>query len=117
MERVKLLSVCDVYQPHTIATKEFILDGKYTVYGANGPIGLYSKFNHAEPEVLMACRGATCGAINVSEPYSWINGNAMVIHPNGTIPLSKKYLQYYLVSAKKKALFQEQHNHKLLVRT
>lgn len=104
MERVKLLSVCDVYQPHTIATKEFILDGKYTVYGANGPIGLYSKFNHAEPEVLMACRGATCGAINVSEPYSWINGNAMVIHPNGTIPLSKKYLQYYLVSAKKESI-------------
>ena len=27
-----------------------------------------------------------------------------MIHPNGTIPLSKKYLQYYLVSAKKESI-------------
>ena len=26
-------------------------------------------------------RGATCGAINISQAFSWINGNAMVVHP------------------------------------
>ena len=89
MQKVRLLSVCDVYQPQTIATKEFCPTGKHIVYGANGAIGHYTKYNHAESEILMACRGATCGAINVSQPYSWINGNAMVITPNGTIDISK----------------------------
>ena len=101
MQKVRLLSVCDVYQPQTIATKEFCPTGKYIVYGANGAIGHYTKYNHAESEILMACRGATCGAINVSQPYSWINGNAMVITPNGTIDISKKYLQYYLTYCNK----------------
>lgn len=101
MEKAKLLDVCDVYQPSTIATKKFIANGKYTVYGANGAIGKYDKYNHENSEVLMACRGASCGAINVSEPYSWINGNAMVIHPNGTVNINQKYLMYFLIYANK----------------
>lgn len=104
MKKVRLLDVCDVYQPQTIATKLFIPDGKYMVYGANGEIGRYDKYNHEEPELLMACRGATCGAINISKPYSWINGNAMVIHPNGKVDLNKDYLKYYLVSVNKDSI-------------
>ena len=96
MEQVLLLDVCNVYQPQTISTKQFVPDGKYIVYGANGPIGRYSAYNHESSEVLMACRGATCGAINVSAPFSWINGNAMVIQPNGRIPIIQKYLQYFM---------------------
>jgi len=56
MEIVKLLDVCDVYQPQTIATKSFVPDEKYVVYGANGAIGKYNDYNHEESEVLMACR-------------------------------------------------------------
>ena len=104
MEKVRLLDVCDVYQPQTIATKSFVSDGKYDVYGANGIIGKYSDYNHKDAEVLMACRGATCGAINVSHPYSWINGNAMVVKPNGTRPIDKKYLMYFLMSANKESI-------------
>lgn len=100
MEKVRLLDVCDVYQPQTIATKKFIPNGKYLVYGANGAIGRYDQYNHEESEVLMGCRGA-CGVINVSLPYSWINGNAMVVRPNGTITINKKYLMYFLMSANK----------------
>ena len=29
----------------------------------------------------MTCRGATCGAVNISEPRSWVTGNAMVVRP------------------------------------
>ena len=53
MEKVRLLDICDVYQPKTIATKEFVSDGTYTVYGANGPIGRYTEFNHEEWIALM----------------------------------------------------------------
>jgi hypothetical protein len=71
------LDVCDAYQPKTISMKEMIRDGAYPVYGANGVIGRYDKFNHEEPEILLGCRGS-CGAVNISEPKSWITGNAMV---------------------------------------
>jgi type I restriction enzyme S subunit len=69
----------EIYQPQTITTKDLNENGKYLVYGANGVIGRYDKFNHDKSQLLLTCRGATCGAINVSAPYSWINGNAMVI--------------------------------------
>lgn len=71
----------ELYQPQTITTKDLIENGKYQVYGANGVIGRYDKFNHEEPQLLITCRGATCGAVNVSSPYAWINGNAMVVKP------------------------------------
>ena len=104
MEKYNLLDICDVYQPKTIATNEFVPNGKYTVYGANGAIGKYDKYNHEKSEVMMACRGATCGAINISKPFSWINGNAMVIHPNGQKTILQKYLMYCLKFADKKKI-------------
>lgn len=73
--------VCKLYQPQTIATNSLQPTGKYLVYGANGVIGRYNAYNHESPEVLITCRGATCGTINISKPFSWINGNAMVVHP------------------------------------
>jgi len=100
----RLLDVCDVYQPQTIATKSFIANGAYTVYGANGAIGKYDKYNHVESEIVMACRGASCGALNVTEKHSWINGNAMVIHPNGKIDINIKYLFYILQGIDKSKL-------------
>ncbi len=68
-------------------------DGPYLVFGANGVIGRYDKFNHEESELLITCRGATCGSVNVSEPKSWITGNAMVVRSrNGSI--DRRFLEY-----------------------
>lgn len=92
----KLGEVCEIYQPKTISKKEMAHNGKYKVYGANGVIGTYDKYNHEESEILVTCRGATCGAINVSEPKSWINGNAMVVHPKHKEELFFRYLFYLL---------------------
>lgn len=91
----KLGEVCNIYQPKTLSSKELVEDGKYLVYGANGVIGKYNSYNHESSEVLMTCRGATCGTINVSKPHSWINGNAMVIHPQQN-KLSQNFLFYLL---------------------
>lgn len=95
----KLGEVCEIYQPKTISTEMLCSDGEFLVYGANGVIGRYNQYNHEESEVLMTCRGATCGTINISEPHSWINGNAMVIHPktNDTFH-SRTFLVYLLRS-------------------
>lgn len=73
-----LCSMCRPRQWPTIQTKDFTNDG-YLVYGANGIIGRYREYNHEDRTILMACRGASCGAINISEPKSYITGNAMCL--------------------------------------
>lgn len=84
---------CEIYQPKTISAKEMVEDGPYLVYGANGVIGRYHQFNHEEPQLLITCRGATCGSVNISQAKSWITGNAMVVRPkNGSI--SVRFLEY-----------------------
>ena len=65
--------------------KELSDSGDYFVYGANGIIGRYTNYNHENSEVVIACRGATCGAVNVTLPKSWINGNAMVVKPHNDL--------------------------------
>lgn len=92
-ETKKLGDVCELYQPKTISSKEMVDDGNYPVFGANGIIGKYDKYNHEEPQLLITCRGATCGSINISEPKSWINGNAMVVRPKDN-SLSLKFIEY-----------------------
>lgn len=88
----KLEAVLDMYQPKTISQKEMVEDGKFPVFGANGQIGWYNEFNHENPEVLLTCRGATCGFLNWSLPNSWINGNAMVMRPKDSSQLSQEFL-------------------------
>lgn len=89
-----LAQTCKMYQPKTISTKEMVPGGPFPVFGANGIIGRYNKFNHAEPQLLITCRGATCGSVNVSLANSWITGNAMVVRPlNESIDL--KFLEFY----------------------
>jgi type I restriction enzyme M protein len=95
-ERRELGDVCEVYQPKTITGAEILEDGPFKVYGANGVIGYYDKFNHPDAEVAITCRGATCGTVNFTEPESWITGNAMVVSPKDKT-LSKKFLQYLLI--------------------
>lgn len=89
--KTTLGEVCDLYQPKTIAVKNLSLKGKYPVYGANGVIGRYDEFNHEQAEVLIGCRG-TCGVVNISKPYSWINGNAMVVHPKKDEIFDREFL-------------------------
>jgi type I restriction enzyme M protein len=106
-------AVCDLYQPVTISAKEMIDNGEYPVFGANGIIGRYNQYNHIEDEVVITCRGATCGTVNMTLPKSWITGNAMVAHPK-TTDLNKKYLFYLLSFPISLLPLQGLLNHKLL---
>ena len=74
-------TIAHMYQPQTITQQDMTESGVYKVYGANGHIGFFDKYNHENSEVLVTCRGATCGEINLSEHKSWITGNAMVVKP------------------------------------
>lgn len=94
MKSVPLTSICKPKQWKTISTKELKEDG-YPVYGANGKIGFYNKYTHEFPTVLITCRGATCGSINISEPKSYVNGNAMALD-NLSADVHLYYLAHYL---------------------
>ncbi|MDQ0478149.1 restriction endonuclease subunit S [Chryseobacterium sp. MDT2-18] len=102
MERVKLIDICNPKQWKTISGNEILKEGKYPVYGANGKIGFYDKFTHEFPTVLITCRGATCGSINISEPKSYVNGNAMALDN-----LVNDYDLNYLVYVLKQRGFQD----------
>lgn len=92
-QEVKLGDICeDIYQPQTVPQKEFKNNG-YKVYGANGFVGFYNKYNHKEWQVVLSCRG-DCGTINKTEPESWINGNAMVLKMEGNELIDKNYFYY-----------------------
>jgi type I restriction enzyme S subunit len=94
MEKVLLTSICRPKQWKTISTKD-LLDSGYPVYGANGKIGFYNSYTHENPTVLITCRGATCGSINISDPKSYVNGNAMALD-NLSKQVDLYYLKYYL---------------------
>ena len=87
--------VAHAYQPETLSMEALNQSGTFSVFGANGIIGRHDNFNHEQPQVVIACRGNTCGAVNWTLPKSWINGNAMVINPHAE-KLRKDFLFYVL---------------------
>ena len=93
---VKLEEVSEIYQPQTISQSE-LTDSGFDVYGANGIIGKYSRYNHEFEQVVITCRGNTCGAVNFTKPKSWITGNAMVINLDNSTKAIKTFI-YYLLS-------------------
>ncbi|MCI6564328.1 restriction endonuclease subunit S, partial [Campylobacter sp.] len=95
-ELVRLEKICEMYQPKTITSAEILDKGDYKVYGANGVIGYYNEYNHEFEEVALTCRGATCGTVNLTEPKSWITGNAMIVTPLYNDKVLKKFLFYIL---------------------
>ena len=93
--KVKLTEICTPRQWKTIPTNE-LLDEGYPVYGANGIIGYYNEYNHENSVVTITCRGATCGTINITEPKSYITGNAMCLD-NLQSGILLEYLYYCLL--------------------
>lgn len=90
-----LTKICSPKQWPTISSKELTNSG-FPVYGANGTIGFYSSYNHEQPTVLITCRGATCGTINVCEPKSYVTGNAMALDEPDLGKTSLEFLECYL---------------------
>lgn len=76
-EWVRLGELCSPKQWRSLKQSEMTPDG-YPVYGANGVIGRYPEYNHAEETILVGCRG-TCGEVNLCAPFSYVTSNAMCL--------------------------------------
>ncbi len=97
MKKVKLTSICRPKQWKTIPTSELQESG-YPVYGANGIIGFYDSYNHEQETVAITCRGATCGTVNLTQPKSYITGNAMCLDDVDDNTVEIKFLFYAMQS-------------------
>jgi len=91
----KLGEVAKIYQPKTISQSDLTKEG-YDVYGANGIIGKFSEYNHLLEQIVVTCRGSTCGTVNFTNPKSWITGNAMVINIDNNRKIDKRFLSFLL---------------------
>ncbi|MBV5246457.1 restriction endonuclease subunit S [Mycolicibacterium sp. PAM1] len=92
---VPIDSFCRPKQWPTISQSQLTPTG-YPVYGANGQIGWYSTYNHESETVLITCRGATCGTVNVSPPKSYVTGNAMALDSLDEARIHLRYLVHVL---------------------
>lgn len=95
-KKVKLGDVAELYQPQTIQSEDLSQTG-YPVYGANGLIGYYNNYNHEYPQVVITCRGSSCGTVNFTPGKCWITGNAMVLNVDNNRDVNKSFF-YYLIS-------------------
>lgn len=96
MEWIRISEVCRPKQWKTISMKNLKEEG-YPVYGANGIIGYYDEYTHEEDTLMITCRGATCGSINMSNEKAYINGNAMALDDLNNEIIDIKYFYYYLL--------------------
>jgi type I restriction enzyme S subunit len=78
MREVLLTEICNPKQWKTITSSELEDEG-FPVFGANGVIGYYHNYNHEEATILITCRGATCGTLNICSQKSYVTGNAMAL--------------------------------------
>lgn len=95
VQKISLLSLCNPKQGKTLSLSRLLQKG-YKVYGANSVLGYYSEYSHEHPTVAIGCRG-TCGNVFVTEPQSFITGNAMAlsdIRPDVDPTYLAEYLKY-----------------------
>jgi type I restriction enzyme, S subunit len=76
-------------------SKSQMVEKGYPVYGANGVIGHSTEFTHAEPTLLIGCRG-TIGAIHITAPQSFVTGNAMALDSLDATSVDINYLARFL---------------------
>ena len=99
----KLGEVCDIVYGKGLPIKELKSSG-YPVFGANGIIGFNDKFLFEEPQVLISCRGAASGKINLSPPKCYVTNNSLVLDIKKKDELDRNYLFFALNIANKTKL-------------
>jgi type I restriction enzyme S subunit len=101
--QVSLSEILNITYGKNLPKKDLKEEG-YPVYGANGVIGFFDKYLYEEEQLLISCRGAYSGKVNISPPFSYITNNSLVLEIANRVHLSERYLYYYLQIADKSKL-------------
>lgn len=99
-ERSKLHKIAHILYGKELPKKELIPEG-YPVFGANGIIGYYNAYHWEDEQVLISCRGANSGKINLSPKKCYVTNNSLVLDFFGELQKSRKYFYYYLQTISK----------------
>ena len=97
MSEIVELPLKDISRPKqwpTLSRRELKSEG-YPVYGANGRIGFAATYTHDEPTIIIGCRGS-CGTLHITEPKSYVTGNAMALDNLDTKRVDQSYLFHFL---------------------
>ncbi|WP_216824099.1 restriction endonuclease subunit S [Leptospira mayottensis] len=98
-----LKSICTITYGKGLNTKNLKEIG-FPVYGANGIIGFTDEYLYENIMVLISCRGAYSGKINLSPPQSFVTNNSLIVIPISSELLNDRFLFYALQSANKSKL-------------
>ena len=101
--RRRLKELASIRYGKMLATASFTENG-YPVFGANGIIGKYSRYLYANKQVLISCRGAYSGTINMSPPMSFVTNNSLVLELRKDGAITRNFLFYALQAADKSKL-------------
>ncbi len=94
---VELGEVFNITYGKGLPTSKLTKEG-FPVFGANGKIGYYTEYKYEEKQVLISCRGAASGKINISPEKCFITNNSLIVESSGDF-ISKEYLYFILSGA------------------
>lgn len=66
----------------------------FPVFGSNGQIGYYTSYMYETPQILISCRGASSGVVNISLPKSFITNNSLICEMTNETESVFEYLKY-----------------------
>ncbi|OBI21778.1 restriction endonuclease subunit S [Mycobacterium sp. E2327] len=69
-------------------------DGRFRVYGSNGPIGYAAQCNAAGPVIVLGRVGSYCGSLRYCDSDVWVTDNALVCRAKD--PAETRYWYYAL---------------------
>ena len=70
----------------------------FPVFGSNGQIGFYKSYMYEDPQILISCRGASSGIVNISLPKSFITSNSLICERTEKTDSLYEYLKYYFLN-------------------
>jgi len=83
---------------------KLVENGKFPVFGANSIIGYYNDYLYEKPQILISCRGANSGVINISPPKCYVTSNSLVVELPYKYYECLKFLFYSLKSSDKSSV-------------
>ncbi len=92
---IKLKYILRIQNGDGISSELVKDEGEYEVFGGNGILGYFNKFNVSNETLIIGRVGALCGNVHYVNKKVWVNDNAMFVktkHHN-------RYMYYLLLNA------------------
>lgn len=118
---LKLKRIVNLKSGTTLTSDRILDEGKYQVFGGNGPRGYIDDYTNEGNFVLIGRQGALCGNINYANGKFWATEHAIICYPLKDIDtiwlgetLRAMYLNQYSISAAQPGLAVERINELLI---